>query len=73
MTSTTRVGDHAKERVMAKVLGLGGFFFKASDPSATREWYDRVLGIPAEQWGAIFTSDAAAANPGAGTVFSPFA
>ncbi len=58
---------------MARVLGLGGLFFKAADPAATRAWYDRVLGIPAEEWGAFFTPDAAAAHPGAGTVFSPFA
>lgn len=58
---------------MAKILGLGGLFFKSADPEAMREWYGRVLGIPMEQWGAVFTPDAAAAHPGAATVFSPFA
>lgn len=58
---------------MARVLGLGGLFFKAADPAATREWYSRVLGIAADEWGAFFTPDLAAAHPGAGTVFSPFA
>jgi predicted enzyme related to lactoylglutathione lyase len=57
---------------MAKVLGLGGLFFKSADPAAMREWYTRVLGIAVEEWGAFFTPDAAAAHPGAGTVFSPF-
>jgi predicted enzyme related to lactoylglutathione lyase len=57
---------------MPKVLGLGGLFFKSADPAATREWYGRVLGIPMEEWGMVFTPDAAAAHPGAATVFAPF-
>lgn len=57
---------------MARVLGLGGLFFKSADPAATREWYGRVLGIAMEEWGAFFPPDAAAAHPGAGTVFAPF-
>jgi predicted enzyme related to lactoylglutathione lyase len=57
---------------MAKVLGIGGLFFKAADPVAMREWYGRVLGIPMEAWGAVFTPDAAAAHPGAATMFAPF-
>jgi predicted enzyme related to lactoylglutathione lyase len=58
---------------MAKVLGLGGLFFKASDPDATRAWYARVLGIEFASWGGVvFLPEVAAACPGAGTVFSPF-
>lgn len=58
---------------MAKVLGLGGLFFKAADPEATRSWYDRVLGIGFGSWGGtVFDPADAAAQPGAGTVFSPF-
>ena len=30
---------------MAKVLGIGGVFFKAADPQAVRDWYARVLGF----------------------------
>jgi predicted enzyme related to lactoylglutathione lyase len=59
---------------MAKVLGLGGLFFKSADPAATRDWYSRVLGIDFESWGGtVFLPETAAAQPGAGTVFSPFA
>jgi predicted enzyme related to lactoylglutathione lyase len=36
---------------MAKVLGLGGVFFKAQDPAALTAWYGRVLGFPVSQWG----------------------
>ena len=28
-----------------KVTGIGGFFFRASDPQALAEWYERHLGI----------------------------
>jgi predicted enzyme related to lactoylglutathione lyase len=58
---------------MAKVLGLGGLFFKSADPAATRAWYTRVLGIEFMDWGGtVFAPQDAAAQPGAGTVFSPF-
>lgn len=58
---------------MAKVLGVGGVFFKAEDPQATRDWYARVLGIEFDSWGGVvFLPQDAAAHPGAGTVFSPF-
>ncbi len=58
---------------MAKVLGIGGLFFKSADPAAMKLWYGQVLGMPFEEWGIVFTPDAAAAHPGAATVFSPFA
>ena len=58
--------------VMAKVLGVGGVFFKSADPAALRVWYNRALGIEMEQWGAFFTPDLAAGQPGAGTAFAPF-
>ncbi len=57
---------------MPKVIGLGGLFFKSADPAAMRDWYGKVLGLPFEEWGMVFTPDAAAAHPGAATVFSPF-
>jgi predicted enzyme related to lactoylglutathione lyase len=58
---------------MAKVLGLGGLFFKSENPEQTRGWYARVLGIEFEGWGGVvFEPATAAAHPGSGTVFSPF-
>ena len=58
---------------MAKVLGLGGLFFKSADPKATAEWYNRVLGIDFMDWGGtVFVPQDAAGHPGAATVFSPF-
>ena len=38
---------------MAKVLGLGGVFFKAEDPVAVRDWYARVLGFEIHAWGGL--------------------
>lgn len=56
---------------MAKVLGIGGLFFKAKDPEATRAWYARVLGIEPTEWGGTwFPATAFAAQPGAGTVLN---
>ncbi len=32
---------------MAKIIGIGGIFFKSSDPDALKKWYFKHLGIPA--------------------------
>lgn len=57
---------------MARVLGIGGIFFKARDPGALSRWYADVLGIEMNDWGGAFlTPEAMAAHAGAGTVFSP--
>jgi predicted enzyme related to lactoylglutathione lyase len=42
---------------MAKVLGVGGVFFKSPDPSKLNEWYARWLGLDVE--------------PGSGASFRP--
>lgn len=60
--------------IMARVIGLGGLFFKSADGAALRDWYARVLGLTFDDWGGlVFLPETAAAQPGAGTVFSPFA
>src|SRR3954466_13265465 len=38
---------------MAKVLGVGGVFFKAADPAAVGAWYARVLGFEVSDWGGV--------------------
>lgn len=59
---------------MAKVLGIGGLFFKAKDAGATMQWYARVLGLELTDWGGvIFRPAALAAQPGAATVFNAMA
>ena len=58
---------------MAKVLGVGGVFFKSRDQAAMREWYTRVLGLEFTDWGGVqFLPEVAMAQPGAATVFTSF-
>jgi predicted enzyme related to lactoylglutathione lyase len=60
------------EASMARVLGIGGLFFKTDNPDALREWYSRVLGMEFFDWGgAWFPSEPFAAHAGSGTVLSP--
>ena len=55
---------------MAKVLGVGGVFFKSPDPEKLRAWYARWLGFPAGEHGAMFPPGA---MPSGGlTVWNPF-
>ena len=55
---------------MAKVLGVGGVFFKAADPAAVNGWYARVLGFePATFGGVMFPP----LPEGGVTTWSPFA
>ena len=59
--------------VMAKVIGVGGIFFKSKDTARLVEWYRDVLGMPVQDWGGILLMPETMANhPGAATVFSPF-
>jgi predicted enzyme related to lactoylglutathione lyase len=57
---------------VAKVIGLGGVFFKSRDPQALGDWYQKWLGVPVESaWGgAIFKPDQM--PPDGYTVWSPF-
>ena len=60
---------------MARVLGLGGVFLKCRDETATKAWYQRVLGMePTEFGGFSFrqAESAAAFGDAAMTIFAPF-
>ena len=37
-----------------KVTGIGGIFFKCKNPSETKAWYSKHLGMTTDQWGAPF-------------------
>ncbi len=53
---------------MAKVLGLGGVFFKVQDPAALQAWYARVLGFDISDWGGSMF-----AHPAVGSInWTPF-
>lgn len=59
----------AKETEMEKVLGIGGFFFRAKDPPTLAKWYSDNLGINL----APQSYDAEPWRTEAGvTIFSPF-
>ena len=56
-----------------RVTAFGGVFFKCKDKPALIEWYKKYLGVPLEDWGAIFSfADSAKRHPNAYNVFSPF-
>lgn len=56
---------------MARVIGLGGVFFKSKDPDALKQWYIDHLGAPATEDPGI--SFPIADHPADGyAVFSPF-
>ena len=37
-----------------KVTGIGGIFFKTTDPNATKDWYRQNLGLVTDQYGSSF-------------------
>ena len=39
---------------MAKVLGVGGVFFKSPDPKKLYEWYTKWLGMELGDWGTMY-------------------
>lgn len=38
---------------MAKILGLGGVFFRCQDVDAYRAWWAEHMGVKIEEWGAM--------------------
>ena len=57
---------------MAKVVGIGGIFFKTEDPQALAAWYRDWLGVPIDETygGSSFMPGAMPA--GGYTVWAPF-
>jgi predicted enzyme related to lactoylglutathione lyase len=55
---------------MAKVLGVGGIFFKSPDPKSLYDWYATWLGMEFEDWGIAYFPKDMPAN--AQTVWSSF-
>jgi D-3-phosphoglycerate dehydrogenase len=47
---------------LQRVTGIGGFFFRAQNPEALKDWYRRHLGIPVDQYGWTFRWKDAAGN-----------
>jgi hypothetical protein len=61
-------------RLMKKVTGIGGIFFKVQDPDKLRDWYSQHLGIECNDYGAADFQWREAENPDCPgkTVWSPF-
>ncbi|MFN8653722.1 MAG: VOC family protein [Gemmatimonadales bacterium] len=58
---------------MAKVLGIGGVFFKSSNPKALSQWYRDALGVDVQGWGGAIFPFQRLDNQGIGyTVWNPF-
>ncbi len=58
---------------MARVVGIGGIFFKAQDPDALREWYRANLGLDMQSWGGVtFRASAEPSGHDAVTVWTIF-
>ena len=47
-------GESPKETKTKSVTGLGGFFFKSENPKEIRNWYNKHLGIPTDDYGCTF-------------------
>lgn len=58
---------------MAKVVGLGGIFFKSDDPKALADWYKEYLQLPVEPWGgaAFYLDDLSSFSRSGYSVWSP--
>ncbi len=41
-------------KIIKKVTGIGGIFFKCKDPKKMREWYKTNLGLNTNEYGAVF-------------------
>ena len=39
---------------MKKVTGIGGIFFKTSDPEKMKNWYSKNLGLVTNEYGSVF-------------------
>lgn len=62
-----------KELKMAKIIGLGGVFFKAKSPLALANWYTQYLGLDIMEWGGAVLplQGIATANPDAFNLWAP--
>lgn len=59
---------------MKKVTGIGGIFFKSTDPQKSRDWYRDNLGLVTNEYGSLFEFRQAENPEEKGyTQWSPFA
>ncbi|RDV40131.1 VOC family protein [Bradymonadaceae bacterium TMQ3] len=56
---------------MARVTGIGGIFFRATDPEALRAWYVEHLGLP-DIDGYVIFQNKDETQPDAYSIWAPF-
>lgn len=49
---------------MAKVIGVGGIFFKFKNPKEMRDWYSEILGMTTNDYGVLFQFNLPESKPG---------
>lgn len=47
-------GESHLEKIEKRVTGIGGFFFKAENPTLLKEWYKKHLGLNTDDYGCTF-------------------
>lgn len=57
---------------MAKVLGIGGVFFKSKNPDELKKWYKETLGIESNDFASIFEWKHQSGITGGITLWAPF-
>ena len=62
------------DEATGRVLGVGGVFFRSSDPARLAAWYQQALGLAIEAWGSTHGTSFSpeAMPPNAFTVWSAF-
>jgi predicted enzyme related to lactoylglutathione lyase len=58
---------------MKRVLGIGGIFFKSENPDATKDWYNKHLGLQTDRYGTAFEWKHADSDEKGFTQWSPMA
>lgn len=51
---TIRSSSADEEKIIKKVTGIGGIFFKCKDPKKIKEWYKTHLGLNTDEYGTNF-------------------
>jgi predicted enzyme related to lactoylglutathione lyase len=52
--STLMHQESVQEKSEGRVTGIGGVFFKCTNPQQTRDWYNKHLGLNTDQYGTTF-------------------
>lgn len=54
LSSYNSIAQTEMSEKKGRVTGIGGIFFKTSDPKKTKEWYSKNLGMKTDDYGTMF-------------------